>query len=151
MKKKFLFTGLVFVVCLVVFIFINAKPSPMDMRFQAAAYEGDTEVEEGITIRLVGDLQENIFTKDTFTGTLTITSETFPAQYDLDIKFNKKGIGQSELLYDHKTYGVLNVSKDFKTLCVQITLKEIAAGKTIYIAAPATNLQQAKDITNAYF
>lgn len=151
MKKKFLFTGFVFIVCLVVFIYINAKPSPMDMRFQAVAYEGDTVMEEGITVRLVGDLQENIFTKDNFTGTLTITSENYPVQYDLEFQFDKNGNGEFKMLYEEDTYGTLKLSKDFKNLCVEITNEEVTNGKTVYIAAPATKLEHAKDIRNQYF
>lgn len=151
MKKKFLITGFVFIVCLVVFIYINAKPAPMDMRFQAMAYEGDTVVEEGITVRLVGDLQENIFTKDKFTGTMTITSENYPVQYDLEFQFDKNGTGEFKMVYDDTDFGTLKISNDFKNLCVEITSEEVTNGKTVYIAAPATKLEQAQDIKNQYF
>ena len=119
----------------------------MNLRFQGTAYEQDTEIENGITITLEGNLHNKAFQKDKFTGYATITSKNYPSDFDaISLEFNKHGLAKCELKKDGNEFGILTIDKKFELLSIEITNEKFNASKTPILAAPATNISQAKEI-----
>lgn len=147
MKHKFFATGFVLAICIVVFLVFNARPVSMNLRFQGTAYEQDAEIESGITIQLEGNLHNKVLQKDKFTGYATITSKNYPNEFDaVSLQFNKHGIATCDLTTDGNTFGTLTIDKKFEYLSIQITDSTFDVNKTPILAAPATNISQAKEI-----
>ncbi len=147
MKHKFFATGFVLAVCIVVFLVVNSRPVSMNLRFQGTAYEQHTEIENGITITLEGNLHNKVFQKDKFTGYVTITSEDYPSDFDaISLAFNKDGLAKCKLEKDGNEFGILTVDKKFELLSIKITNEKFNDSKTPILAAPATNISQAKEI-----
>ena len=97
----------------------------MNLRFQGTAYEQDTEIENGITVTLEGNLHNKVFQKDKFTGYVTITSEDYPSDFDaISLAFNKHGLAKCKLKKDGNEFGILTVDKKFELLSIEITKSE---------------------------
>ena len=129
------------------FLVVNSRPVSMNLRFQGTAYEQDIELESGITITLEGNLHNKVLQKDKFTGYATITSANYPSDFDaISLQFNKHGIAKCDLKKNGNTFGILTIDKKFEFLSIEITDAKFNDCKTPIVAAPATNISQAKEI-----
>lgn len=147
MKHKFFATGFVLAICIVVFLVVNSRPVSMNLRFQGTAYEQDTELESGITITLDGNLHNKVLQKDEFTGYATLISENYPSDFDaISLQFNKRGIAKCDLKKDGNKFGILTIDKKFEYMSIEITDAKFIDNSTPIVAAPATNISQAKEI-----
>lgn len=140
MKYRFFATGFVFMVCVVVFVFINARPVSMNLRFKGTAFLQDTQTGTDITITLEGNQHNKLFSKNSFTGYITVDYETFSDKTDaITLKFNKKGKARCKLTANNKELGTLTADKKFEHIVIELKDGTV-------IAAPATDISQAKEI-----
>ena len=147
MSKKILATLFIFAVCTGVFLFINAQPISVNSRLQGTAYAGDQEIETNIRISFSGELHDDLFRGSKYVGDLTITSENYPVTFeDITFRFGKKGNARLPLVLDGKEFGTLIASKNFESVCIEITDEKYGDGETLYLAAPATNVGQAVEV-----
>lgn len=143
MKHKFLVTGFVFIICVIVFVIVNAQPVSMNLRFHGTAYLHDMETESDITITLEGKRHDKLFQKNTFTGYLTVSSKQIPEELDaISLTFKKNGTADCLLTANETDIGTLTVDEEFENVVIELKDGTV-------IAAPATNLNQAKDVVKA--
>lgn len=139
MKHKFYATGFVFIICIVVFMTVNAQPVSMNLRFKGTSFRED-EKESDIAITIEGKRHDKLFQKNRFTGYIRIFAEPFPEELDaISLVFKKNGKAGCTLTANGKELGTLTVDKEFKHVVVELKDGTL-------IAAPATNIEQAKDI-----
>ena len=66
--------------------------------------------------------------------------------YAISLQFNKHGIAKCDLKQDGNTFGILTIDKKLEFMYIEITDTNFNDSKTPIVAAPATNISQAKEI-----
>lgn len=147
MKQKFYVTGFIFAICIAVFFVVSGQPVSVNSRFNGVLFSEETELENDTKISFEGKLHDTLFTKEKFTGYVTIQSKTLPEEYEaVSLQFGKGGTATCKLISDGKETGVLTVYKDFKKASLEVTDETYSKGSSTYLAAPATSIEQAKDL-----
>lgn len=150
MKHKFFATGLIFIVCIVVFLVVSSQPVSINTRFNGVIFSGDKEVENDVKISFEGNLHDALFTKEKFTGYVTIHSKTLPEQYDaVTLEFKKNNKATSRLVSEGKEIGTLTVyiaNKKFEKISLELSDHYSENRNKLYLAAPATSIEQAKEL-----